>query len=98
MKQDKNSYDTYSVKEFLENKLSGLIGKMPNVENPGLHKTVISEVEKALFSIVLKETDGNCVKAAKILGINRNTLNKRMKEYFKDYPASNKRKGEQFRQ
>ncbi|MCL0087142.1 hypothetical protein M1N65_03665 [Thermodesulfovibrionales bacterium] len=78
---------------------------MSNVENPGLHKTVISEVEKALFSvekalfsIVLKETDGNCVKAAKILGINRNTLNKRMKEYFKDYPASNKRKGEQFRQ
>ena len=76
-----NDYDTCSIKEFLESKLNGFIGKMTKVENSNLYETVISEAEKALFNIVLKETHGNQVKAAKILGINRNTLCKKIKEY-----------------
>ena len=41
----------------------------------------MSEVEKAVISIVLKETKGNQLKAAKTLGINRNTLRTKIKEY-----------------
>lgn len=74
-------YHSLSIKEFLESKLNGFIDKMTTVRNSNLHETVISEVEKALFSIVMKETGGNQVKAAKVLGINRNTLNKKLKEY-----------------
>ncbi|MEW5745025.1 MAG: sigma-54 dependent transcriptional regulator [Nitrospirota bacterium] len=74
-------YHSFSVKEFLEGKLNGFIDKMTAIENSNLHEHVISEVEKALFSIVLKETGGNQVRAARILGINRNTLNKKMREY-----------------
>lgn len=70
-----------SVREFLESRLNGFISKMSNIENSDLHKTVMSEVEKSLLSIVLKESNGNCLKAAKLLGINRNTLNKKIKEY-----------------
>ncbi len=70
-----------SVREFLESRLNGFIGKMSNIENLKLHKTVMSEVEKSLLSIVLKESNGNCLRAAKLLGINRNTLNKKIKEY-----------------
>lgn len=76
-----NDYASCSVKEFLEGKLNGFLHKMKKLENSDLYGTVISEVEKALFSIVLKETNGNQVRAAKVLGINRNTLNKKMKEY-----------------
>ncbi|MFA5352998.1 MAG: sigma-54 dependent transcriptional regulator [Thermodesulfovibrionales bacterium] len=76
-----NDYDSYSVKEFLENKLSGFIEKMARMENSDLYKTVISEVEKALLSIVLKETNGNQLRASRLLGINRNTLNKKIKDY-----------------
>jgi DNA-binding protein Fis len=41
----------------------------------------MSEVEKALISLVLKETNGNQLKTAKVLGINRNTLRSKIKEY-----------------
>lgn len=74
-------YHAFSVKEFLEGKLRGFIDKMTAIENSNLYDNVVSEVEKALFSIVLKETGGNQVRAARILGINRNTLNKKVKQY-----------------
>ncbi|HEX8948777.1 MAG TPA: sigma-54 dependent transcriptional regulator [Dissulfurispiraceae bacterium] len=76
-----NDYNSCSIREFLESKLNGFLGKMTKLENSNLYETVISEAEKALFNIVLKETGGNQVKAAKILGINRNTLCKKIKEY-----------------
>ena len=76
-----DDYNACSIKDFLEVKLDGLLKKMTKVENSNLYETIISEVDKALLGIVLKETGGNQVKAAKALGINRNTLNKKMKEY-----------------
>jgi len=69
-----------SVREFLESKLNGFIGKMSNIKNSDLHKTIMSEVEKSLLGIALKESNGNCLRAAKLLGINRNTLNKKITE------------------
>jgi two-component system nitrogen regulation response regulator GlnG len=76
-----SDYSLCSIREFLEGKLDGYLNKMTRIENSNLYATVLSEVEKALFGIVLKETEGNQVKAAKLLGINRNTLSKKMKEY-----------------
>lgn len=70
-----------SIKEFLEDKLKGYLKEMTKLENCNLYDTVISEVEKALIAIVLKETKGNQLKAAKTLGINRNTLRTKIKEY-----------------
>jgi two-component system nitrogen regulation response regulator GlnG len=70
-----------TIKDFLETKLNGYLEKITNIENSNLYETVISEVERALFSITLTKTKGNQIKAAKILGINRNTLNKKIKEY-----------------
>ena len=46
-----------------------------------LYDIVLREVEKALFAKVLKKTEGNQSVAAKILGINRNTLRKKLKDY-----------------
>ena len=43
-----------------------------------MYDTVIREVERPLISLVLEETDGNQTKTAQILGINRNTLRKKM--------------------
>ncbi len=76
-----NDFNACSIKEFLEVKVNGLMKKMTMIENSNLYETIIAEVDKALLGIALKETGGNQVKAAKALGINRNTLNKKMKEY-----------------
>jgi two-component system nitrogen regulation response regulator GlnG len=46
----------------------------------GVHDMIIGRVEKALIGTVLEEEKGNQVRAAKRLGINRNTLRKKMKE------------------
>jgi Fis family transcriptional regulator len=42
---------------------------------------VIGEVEKPLFRAVLTYTNGNQSEAAEILGINRGTLRKKLKDY-----------------
>ncbi len=73
--------NTYSIKEFLEDKLRKYLKDMTKLETANLHSAVMSEVEKALISIVLKETKGNQLKTARTLGINRNTLRAKIKEY-----------------
>ena len=71
----------FSMKEFLEEKLKRYLKEMTKLDNCRLYETVMSEVEKSLITIVLKETDGNQLKTAKTLGINRNTLRSKIKEY-----------------
>lgn len=46
-----------------------------------LHSMVVRSVEKPLFELTLKETRGNQIRAAEILGLNRNTLRKRLTEF-----------------
>jgi len=76
-----NDYDSFSVKELLAGKLNGMLNKMMLVEKSNLYDILLAEFEKALFGVVLDQTKGNQLKAAKILGINRNTLNKKLKQY-----------------
>lgn len=53
-----------------------------NGHKPGdLYELVIGEVEKPLFRAVLRYTNGNQSEAAEILGINRGTLRKKLKDY-----------------
>ena len=53
-----------------------------NGHKPGdLYQLVIGEVEKPLFRAVLAYTHGNQSEAAEILGINRGTLRKKLKDY-----------------
>jgi len=73
--------DKFSIKNFLESKLGNILGDLCHLDNSNLYDTVIQEVEKALFILVLNETGNNQVRAARILGINRNTLSKKLKNY-----------------
>jgi len=47
-----------------------------DVEN--LYSLVIERVERPLIELTLKATRGNQIRAAQILGINRNTLRKKI--------------------
>lgn len=47
---------------------------------PGLYDRVLHEVERPLISLTLTATRGNQLRAADILGLNRNTLRKKIRE------------------
>jgi DNA-binding protein Fis len=63
------------VESFIENYFKAHDGLTPM---SGLYDRVIQEIERPLLKATLKSVGGNQKKAAEILGINRNTLKKRL--------------------
>ncbi|MEQ8866598.1 MAG: nitrogen regulation protein NR(I) [Thalassobaculum sp.] len=47
---------------------------------PGLYDRILREVERPLVTLCLNATRGNQIKAAEVLGLNRNTLRKKIRE------------------
>ncbi len=48
--------------------------------SPGLHGRILREIERPLITLTLAATRGNQIKAASVLGLNRNTLRKKLRE------------------
>ena len=48
---------------------------------PGLYQRVLAELEQPLILATLAATRGNQIRAAEVLGLNRNTLRKKIKEH-----------------
>lgn len=66
--------------ELVEKKLAHFVGKIKNCEVKNLYGLLLQEFEKPLISLALKETNGNQIQAAQLLGMNRNTLRKKIKD------------------
>lgn len=77
VKNNKNNGLSGIVEDFLE-KYFAIYGE--ELPASGLYDRIMSEVEKPLLKMTLSVVDGNQVQAAKVLGINRNTLRKKMKD------------------
>ena len=58
--------------------MSLFAGEPDGLPPPGLYDRVLAEVERPLFQLTLAATRGNQVRAAEVLGLNRNTLRKRI--------------------
>ena len=65
------------VRESLEQYFKDLRGAEPH----SLHDMIIAAVEKPLLDVVMKQADGNQSKAAEWLGLNRNTLRRKLVEH-----------------
>jgi Fis family transcriptional regulator, factor for inversion stimulation protein len=72
-----------SLEKLVKSKLEVLFAqqKEAQVELNGLYNVVLEQVERPLLEIALKAYNGNQVKTALMLGINRNTLKKKIDTY-----------------
>ena len=73
--------DSYSLESIVELKISRFLDQIGTYYPESLHALIMRKSEKPLLSQILRRTGGNQVHAARILGINRNTLRKKMKVY-----------------
>jgi two-component system nitrogen regulation response regulator GlnG len=69
------------LEEIVERKLTECVRGLREHASANLYDLMIGLVEKPLLRAVLRETGGNQVRAAQILGINRNTLRKKLVEH-----------------
>lgn len=79
-----------SLEKLVKSKLEVLFKQREEaqVDLQGLYSIVIEQVEKPLIELSLSVFNGNQVKTAKMLGINRNTLKKKIDNY--KIPIKNK--------
>ncbi len=73
-------YDDLSLEEVVRLKLKEYFRQIQDVEPTDLHQLIMERVERPLIELTLERTNGNQLKAAAILGINRNTLHKKISE------------------
>ena len=66
-----------AVKGHLARYFTALDGDEPDC---GLYNRIVAEVERPLILATLNHTSGNQIRAAAILGVNRNTLRKKIRE------------------
>lgn len=73
----KNDPLSECITQAMQQYFADLNGNKPT----NLHNFFISEVEKPFLAVVMEQVDGNQTQASEILGINRNTLRKKLKSY-----------------
>jgi Fis family transcriptional regulator, factor for inversion stimulation protein len=74
------------LEDALVRRLRALMPSLELLGRGSLYRAVLSYVEKLLLTVILHECRGNQVKAALILGINRNTLRKKIHEFGLSFP------------
>jgi Fis family transcriptional regulator, factor for inversion stimulation protein len=72
--------DLLPLRSHAERALSDYFTSLNGSRPADLYDLVLREVEEPLFRVVLDYADGNQSRAAGILGINRGTLRKKLKQ------------------
>ena len=67
--------------EWLRQNLSPLLDNIGAIPRGGIYDMMLRLIEPPLLELVLEKAGGNKVRAAKMLGINRNTLDKKLRCY-----------------
>jgi two-component system nitrogen regulation response regulator GlnG len=67
------------LEQIIGEALHAMLPALIDNERGRLHRTVVASLERPLLAAVLAAAGGNQLEAARILGINRNTLRKRLR-------------------
>jgi Fis family transcriptional regulator len=65
------------VRKVMKQYFKDLDGEKPT----GIYTMVLTCVEKPMLEVVMNHAQGNQTRAAELLGINRNTLRKKLQEH-----------------
>jgi two-component system, NtrC family, nitrogen regulation response regulator GlnG len=80
-RQVPNEAETFEqLASFLSSKLTSYIQNSSSSTSGNLYRLLLPHLEQSLFQYTLKKSKGNKVKAAEILGLHRNTLNKKLQK------------------
>ncbi|MEL6980343.1 MAG: nitrogen regulation protein NR(I) [Pseudomonadota bacterium] len=91
LRQPERAGEQDSLSNSVEQHLAVLFRRYePEPPPPGLYERILREIELPLITLTLSAAQGNQVKAADILGINRNTLRKKIREL--DIPVTRGKK------
>ena len=69
------------IEECVRNSLEGYFRDLRGIEPDGMYDMLVKAVEKPLLEVVMDKADQNQSKAAEWLGLNRNTLRKKLLEH-----------------
>ena len=72
---------TMHIEECVRNSLTEYLSDLGESEPNGMYNMLVNVVEKPLLEIVMKHAENNQSKAAQWLGLNRNTLRKKLLEH-----------------
>lgn len=70
-----------NLASYVEKKIGDFVRAMNVGSGNNLYPTLMRAVERPLIELALRETHGNQIKAARLLGLNRNTLRKKITEF-----------------
>ncbi len=65
------------VRHSLERSFRNLDGEPPS----GLYDMVLRQMERPMLEVVMREAEGNQTRAADMLGMNRNTLRRKLTDH-----------------
>jgi Fis family transcriptional regulator len=69
------------IEETVRTSLEGYFRDLRGAEPGGLYEMMVKVVERPLLEVVMREADQNQSRAAEWLGLNRNTLRKKLLEH-----------------
>jgi Fis family transcriptional regulator len=69
------------IEECIRTSLEQYFKDLRGAEPHSVHQMVMSAVEKPLLEVVMRQTEGNQSKAAQWLGLNRNTLRRKLADH-----------------
>ena len=69
------------IEECVRDSLESYFRDLRGVEPAAMYDMILRVVERPLFETVMKHADGNQSRAAEWLGINRNTLRRKLVEH-----------------
>ena len=80
------------IEGFFRERLSSVVTALGDGGSSDFYEHTIRSVEKPLLELVLRESGGNQVQAARLLGMNRNTLRRKLLEFGLTKPSPSRRR------